>query len=142
MRIDVAGIASEEKAKLLDEGTHELQIGTTKVAPTKKDPAKLMLTLPVKAVDNEYALCDTVWDTIILPMRIDDLWPEDQKIKTAQMNRMSRLKLQQLFQSAGVDYDDTGFDPDDLNGKVVKAVVRHGTDQNGLPRAEIKAYLS
>lgn len=141
MRINVSGVASEEAAKPFPEGgPYDLIVAKTLIK--KSSTGKDMLTIQYKAANPEYLVYDMLSDNIVLPVDItDDIIDPAERAKLEQMNRMSRLKLQDLWKSAGADPGNDDLDTADIEGKIISATVRHKAGLDGRIRANINRYI-
>lgn len=142
MRINIAGLASEEANIIIPEGEHIVRIRS---AQTRTSQAgNEMIRLILVADNPEHALCDPIYHYILFPSEPDDLemLPEEEQVRIKRRNRMRRLELKNLLDAAGVAYDDGGFDLKDLEGCVVKATIRHETDDTGVVQPRVIRWAS
>ena len=139
MRINVAGIASEESVVLLPEGERHVRI--LKATAKQSQKGKDMIQLILQPMDPAHALCNDIFHYMMFPERIDELATEEEKAKFEKMNRFRRLDLKVLLEETKIDYDDQGFEVEDLEGKELTILVEHENGDRGQ-QARVKRIIT
>jgi hypothetical protein len=137
-RIDIPGLMDAHQQDLpLDPSTYEVVIVNPQVREREGKAPQLMV--PMSVVDGP----EQSSGSSPLERRITDFFPLGGYENMKDGGEFVKRKLSNLLTAAGVDFDDDGFDPDDLGDKhvLVKTTIREPDEYNSEASTEVRRYM-